>query len=355
MANKKYNILIIEDNEINRGILNAILEEDFNLLFAENGQIGMDLLRKHTTDIDMVLLDIVMPVMDGYAVLDEVRKDHQLKDIPIIITTGNEQVDEEVKCLQMGASDFVRKPYNPVAVRLRVDSIFRLRESNQSNLQKTRFIQQMSHEIRTPLNAIMGFGQLLSDSEMMSVEERRECSDYIVNNSQMLMRMIDDMLALSDIDNGVIRVDKKSSVINETCRSAITTITFCVPDGVEIHYHSDVDDNYIIETDAKRVQQILINLLTNACKFTSQGEINVTATNKEREGFFTLSVADNGPGIPADKVDAIFDRFYKIDPYTPGSGLGLSISLSIAKFLNGKLWLDTSYTNGARFVLDLPL
>ena len=128
MINKQHTVLIVEDNEINREILGEILSDDYNLYFAENGQVGLDLLREHLSEIDIVLLDLEMPVMNGYEVLAEVYKDPQLQSIPIVVITANENVEEEERCLMLHATEFLHKPYVPSIVRLRIEVLLRLRD-----------------------------------------------------------------------------------------------------------------------------------------------------------------------------------------------------------------------------------
>jgi len=125
---KKHSVLIIEDNELNQEILTDILGNEYNLFTAENGQIGLSMLREHAAEVDVVLLDIQMPVMNGYEVLEEARKDEQIRHIPIIVTTGNDTMEEEERCLMLQAADFVKKPYNPLIVRLRIESLIRMRD-----------------------------------------------------------------------------------------------------------------------------------------------------------------------------------------------------------------------------------
>lgn len=354
MSKKKYTILVIEDNDINREILNAILVDDYNLLFAENGQVAMDQLATHSASIDLMLLDIVMPVMDGFQVLEAVRQNELYMDIPVIVTTGSDGMDDEVRCLQLGASDFVRKPYNPVVVRLRVESIFKLRESTESNLQKTRFIQNVSHEIRTPLNAIMGFSELLGMPDgTLDAEERANCATYIRDNSQMLIRMIDDMLMLSKSDGDEVRLAMEHVSVNMVCNSSLRTTEFVHPKGVRVYFTSDVPDDYLVRTDGGHVQQILVNFLTNACKFTTEGEIHLCCQMKD--DVLCFSVTDTGEGVPLGMEEKIFSRFIKLDSFKPGSGLGLSITRNLATQLGGKVYLDTSYSDGARFVFELPV
>ena len=128
MAAKKHTVLIIEDNELNRDILQTILEDDYQLLTAENGKIGLEMMHEHASEIDIVLLDIQMPVMDGYEVLEAVSKDSAIRHIPIIVTTGADSIEDEERCLSLLATEFIRKPYNPGVVRLRIQSLIRMRD-----------------------------------------------------------------------------------------------------------------------------------------------------------------------------------------------------------------------------------
>ena len=129
MTQVRPTLLIVEDNELNRDILNEILKDEYKTYLAENGAEGLRLLRQHSAEIDLVLLDIEMPVMNGYDVLKAVRFDPELKDIPIIIITANDSVEEEVRCLKLGAKDFIRKPFNATVAKLRINSIVDMQKS----------------------------------------------------------------------------------------------------------------------------------------------------------------------------------------------------------------------------------
>jgi len=352
MAQKRHKILIIEDNEINREIISEILKDDYDLLVAENGRMGMDILSEEG-EIDVIITDIYMPEMNGYEVLEAVNSDPVLKDIPVIVTTAEA---EERKCLQLGATDYIKKPFDPTIVRLRVDSVIRLLDSTRSDELKTKFIQNMSHEIRTPLNAIMGFSQLLgSSSDMLDDADRKEYTSYIENNVHMLIRMVDDMIELSDISNKVFKLNVEEVSLNSVCNNALTSVAFSVNEGVKLYYTSDFPDSFQISTDSKRIQQILTNYLTNACKFTYSGDIRLNCSKDEKPGYITISVTDTGIGVPADKAEFIFGRFNKLDAFTQGNGLGLSVVRMVANYLNGNAYLDTTYTPGARFVFELPI
>ena len=226
---------------------------------------------------------------------------------------------------------------------------------NASNM-KTAFIQNMSHEFRTPMNSIIGFAQLLClPDSYISEEERAEYLGYIMNNSQLLTIMVSDMLGISDMENGEYVIHKAPTNLNEMARQAIKSVEFRLPAGVTIVSQLGIDEEKRYLTDGMRVQQILINFLTNACKHTTQGSIVIGCSMTENPGFITFYVEDNGPGVPLDKAESIFERFVKLDNNKQGAGLGLSICRMIATNLGGNVWLDTRYTEGARFIFTIPV
>ena len=221
---------------------------------------------------------------------------------------------------------------------------------------KTMFVQNMSHEIRTPLNAIVGFSQLLALPDgLITEEEKAKYGEYIMTNSNMLTMLVDDILNLSDVESGNYRVNMAKTVCNAPVEAAMKTSELRVPAGVRMYYTTEIDDDFTIVSDVHRIQQVLVNYITNACKHTKEGEIHIHCSLKERPGYLTYSVADTGEGVPADKAEEIFERFTKLNAFTQGTGLGLSICRMIATKLNGVVKLDTSYKNGARFIFQIPL
>ena len=235
----------------------------------------------------------------------------------------------------------------------------RLREANEraelANAAKTRFVQNMSHEVRTPLNAIVGFSQLLSLPDgSFAPEEKEEFSNHIVNNTKMLTMLLDDILNTTAMDSGNYRITFEDGEAGFICQSAISSAEHRLQPGVTMTYVPQFEGQHLFRTDPRRVQQILINLLTNSCKHTTKGEIKLGCSLKENPGEVTFWVTDTGPGIPPDQAEAIFNRFTKLNDFVQGTGLGLSICRDIAGKMNGRVYLDTSYTGGARFVLVLP-
>ena len=225
---------------------------------------------------------------------------------------------------------------------------------NASNI-KSAFIHNMSHEVRTPLNAIIGFSQLLClPDEALTAEEKEEYMNHIMNNSHLLTMLIGDMISIADMEKGQYSIQNSPTNLNETIRQAIKSVEFRIPAGVELIREPGLDEAARYNTDGMRVQQILINFLTNATKYTPSGSITIGSSLTENPGWITFYVADTGPGVPIEKAESIFERFVKLDATKQGAGLGLSICRQVATNLGGKVWLDTSYTKGARFVLTIP-
>lgn len=222
---------------------------------------------------------------------------------------------------------------------------------------KTRFIQNMSHEVRTPLNAIVGFSQLLSLPDgALSPEEKGEFSSHIINNTKMLTMLLDDILNASAMDSGKYSFTYEPADRDYIAQQAISSSEHRLQPGVTLTYVPEEKEPLIFTTDPRRVQQILINLITNACKHTTEGSIVVASSLKETPGFLTYSVTDTGTGVPPEQAEKIFERFTKLDEYVQGTGLGLSICRDIAGRMGGKVFLDTTHTGkGARFVFTLPL
>ena len=219
---------------------------------------------------------------------------------------------------------------------------------------KTRFLQNMTHELRTPLNAITGFSQLLSLPDgMFSAEEKEEFGKHVINNTKMMTMLLDDLIHSSAMDGVGYTVHFEETDCGGICQEAITAAEHRLQPGVQLKFLPEVTLPFMISTDPLRVQQVLTNLLTNACKHTRSGEIRLGCAAKDNS--LEFSVEDTGPGIAPSEAERIFERFVKLDEFVQGTGLGLSICREIATKLGGKVHLDTTYTGGARFVLTLPL
>lgn len=243
--------------------------------------------------------------------------------------------------------------------------IFRLKRSQmrqeamkekavQAIQRKNMFLSNMSHEVRTPLNAIVGFSAVLTDEdESFDDESRREFSEIIKVNSFQLLKLINDILDFSDFENDNITFNIRTHDAVKLCNEVVETVMALRKLEVEMRFDTDLSV-LMLDTDDARLRQVLINLLVNAAKFTEQGSI-VLELKMADAGTALFSVTDTGCGIPPEKQHLIFERFEKLNDFVQGSGLGLSICQLIVKYMNGKLWVDSGYTRGARFCFTHPL
>lgn len=226
-------------------------------------------------------------------------------------------------------------------------------EAEKADRLKSAFLQNMSHEIRTPLNAIVGFNDLLNDDNMdLGPEERQELLAHLHTNTDLLLTLVNDVLDLSKLESGNYNITLSPVNLDEVCQGAMAGVAHRVQEGVELLLQKP-DTPIIMTTDKQRLQQILTNLLINACKYTTEGSITVAYQMKGNK--VSLSVTDTGCGIPKDKAEVIFQRFEKLDSFRSGFGLGLSICRSLTQVLGGEIYLDTEYTGGAGFIVEFPL
>lgn len=243
--------------------------------------------------------------------------------------------------------------------------IFRLKRSQirqeamkekavQAIQRKNMFLSNMSHEVRTPLNAIVGFSAVLTDEdESFDDESRREFSEIIKVNSFQLLKLINDILDFSDFENDNITFNIRTHDAVKLCNEVVETVMASRKLEVEMRFDTDLSV-LMLDTDDARLRQVLINLLVNATKFTEQGSIVLELKMADADTAL-FSVTDTGCGIPPEKQHLIFERFEKLNDFVQGSGLGLSICQLIVKYMNGKLWVDSGYTRGARFCFTHPL
>lgn len=217
---------------------------------------------------------------------------------------------------------------------------------------KSVFLSNMSHEIRTPLNALSGFSSLLTE-EGLDDETRRQCNEVIQQNSELLLKLINDVIDLSSLEFGKLQFCIALHDAVSICRNVIDTVNKVKQTQAELTFTTELEE-MPIETDDSRLQQVLINLLINATKFTPQGSI-VLKLEKETDDTVLFTVTDTGYGIPKDKQANIFQRFEKLNENAQGSGLGLSICQLIIEHIGGQIWIDSEYAEGSRFCFTHPI
>ena len=223
--------------------------------------------------------------------------------------------------------------------------------AEESDRLKSAFIANMSHEIRTPLNAIIGFTSVLPD--LQGDEERRELINLIQENNQKLLRIIDDVMNISKIESGKEQLVMSTFELNDTLRSVVDTFTPKVQPNV--HLATMFSQGAMsINTDLDRLVEIMNHLMANAAKFTLQGSITIGYDAPENQRI-RIWIRDTGKGIAPEYLERIFERFFKVDEYIPGAGLGLSICRTMAYSLGGNVGVDSKLGEGSTFWLELPV
>ena len=226
--------------------------------------------------------------------------------------------------------------------------------AEEANQLKSAFVSNMSHEIRTPLNAIVGFSSLLINSVEPS-EELQEYANIIQTNSNLLLQLISDVLDVSRLESGKLQFNYEWCELVTHCQNMITLPTRNKTTNADVMLQLPKEP-YMLYTDPLRLQQIIINLLNNALKFTpAGGSITLDYTVDKEKQCILFSVTDTGTGIPEDKQELVFQRFEKLNEFVQGTGLGLAICKLTIQYMGGDIWIDKDYKGGARFIFSHPI
>ena len=224
--------------------------------------------------------------------------------------------------------------------------------AEESSRLKSAFLANMSHEIRTPLNAIVGFSDVLA-SGGTSVDEQQGYVDIIKTNSDLLLRLINDILDVSRLEADRVTFTIEKCDVVPLCQQVLASVSQARKSENEFIFECD-RESVDLRTDTQRLQQVIINLLSNADKFTRNGKITLKLEVDDEKRVATFSVSDTGTGIPLEKQKQVFERFEKLNEYVQGTGLGLSICKLTVEKWGGEIWVDSGYTDGARFVFTHP-
>ncbi len=384
MNNKHKKILIVDDSKASRFALKKLLMfQNFTIFEAGNAKEALAVLKEHN-DICIALIDYEMPGMNGAELARIIRHNYSRMELSILAISAHSESLITIEFLKAGANDFITKPYvrEEVLARMAVNidmidqhhslqsEIYErkkaevaLRESQQkseaASLAKSNFLANMSHEVRTPMNAILGFVDVLCKHE--TSEEKLEKLNIIKESGTSLMNIIDDILDFSKLESGKLNIENilfKTSepfefitkLFNERARQKGISITLDIAKDLPADAYGDIT----------RIKQIYSNLLSNALKFShNNSKIEVSLRYLDTSSSLLCSVKDYGIGIAKENLDRIFQVFEQEDTSTTrnfgGSGLGLSISKSLAKMMHGKLYVESEIEKGSTFFFQVEL
>ncbi|MDR2972216.1 MAG: response regulator, partial [Bacteroidales bacterium] len=366
-------ILIVDDEPVNVTILTEILQPDYTIYTAKNGTYAVEAAEKHLPDI--ILLDIIMPDLDGYEVLSILKKSDKTGNIPVIFLTGLDDESNEKKGLALGAVDYINKPFKESIMKLRIHN--QLKIVNQlrtiehlnktleeaivdveaSSHAKSAFLATMSHEIRTPMNAIVGMSELLLLENLKSHQHGYVRDIHV--SAIALLDIINDILDISKIQAGKLElscvhydftllIDNITSMAQFLVKSKEKKITFKL----------DIENKLpsCLYGDDVRLRQMLLNILSNAIKFTEEGSVCLAISTTDTCIHFIIS--DTGIGISQEDMPFIFDAFLQVDMKKnrrqEGTGLGLSITKTLVEIMNGTMNVESEQGKGSVFRITIP-
>lgn len=362
----EYSLLIVDDEPDNLRILSSLLRDEHQVLIAKSGEQALTLAEEKQPDL--ILLDIVMPNMTGFEVIKVLKSKDSTSDIPVIFITGLHSSKDETTGFELGAVDYIHKPFNPAVVKARVASQLQIiqqrrelenlsQELQRASEAKGMFLANMSHEIRTPLTTIIGYSESLLANELPELE-KPEALGTINNSSKHLLALLNDILDFSKIEAGELTIELLATDLNQLLEQVhVMCQELAKKKGINIDWHLLNAIPSHIETDPTRLKQILINLISNAIKFTERGNINIRLSITGAG--LSIAVVDQGIGIAKEKLDNLFTSFNQVDNSTSrqygGTGLGLSISQNLARRLGGNITVESDIGEGSTFTITLPI
>lgn len=366
-------LLVVDDMEHNRDVLARRLErQGHTVAVAPGGAEALALLSG--SGFDLVLLDIMMPGMDGYEVLARIKAHPDLRHTPVIMITALDDLESVVRCIEIGAADYLTKPFNPVLLRARVGACLRDKRAHDreaglfaeletgyrrlQELEKLRddLTHMIIHDLRTPLTSLLSGMQTVPMLGDLNAEQT-EMVGMSVEGGQTLLGMINDLLDVGKMEAGQMALDRSSLELAQVLNAAVAQVHVLAREkGVRLIARFAPSAAPIV-ADEEKVRRVLVNLLGNALKFTPKGG-QITLETQEQDGITLLRVRDTGEGIPLSEQGRIFNKFGQVESRKGGrkmsTGLGLTFCKLVVEAHGGAIGVESVPGEGSTFWFTLP-
>ncbi|MFZ5570765.1 MAG: hybrid sensor histidine kinase/response regulator [Thermodesulfobacteriota bacterium] len=374
-------LFIVDDSPTNIKVLGETLQTEYDIRFALNGGEALGLITAHLPDL--ILLDIMMPGMDGYDVCRKLKADEATRHIPVIFITSMDETKDEALGFEVGAVDYIVKPFNPQIVRARVKTHLDLKRhrdhleelvrertaaleqakiaAEAASEAKSRFLSNVSHELKTPMNGIIGMNSLLLDTPLN--EEQRELAGIIAASAKAQLAIIDDILTFCQMEAGQLSPARRKVDLRAILKEMYDALsTNARVKNLQLVYEVDPQVPAALWGYPRELRQALIYLAGNAVKFTSRGQVRIHLAGTETDSGAVrcqFVISDSGIGIPQQKLDRLFTPFFQVDDsYTRahgGLGLGLVNAGRLIELMGGKIQVATETGKGTTFVFHVDL